>query len=136
MCDSSNIVRKRLFRWTSLIPVTLVAAAGFALLAYHIAHKSCEPRVQEELTIVESVFGPIPEDATECVLTLGIVMDGSDGDLMVRTPAGVEHRRMSWQRRRPPETLCDIKSMKWTSEFLSETGIAKWNQEQLGYRKR
>jgi len=116
----------------------LAAAGSLGVLAFHVVSQARGPqRIREELTLVEGVFGPIPDDATECVLELGIVMDGSDGDLTIRTPSGLDHRKMSWQRRRPPEAICEMRSMKWTySSPLGENGVARWNQELLGYRKR
>jgi hypothetical protein len=123
--------RKRL-----LVAASLVAVAGVGLLIFEIVRKVQEPqRVREELVLVEEVFGPIPDDATECILDLDIALDGSEGRLAIRRSDGWEHCSVSWPRRRPPEALCEMHSMKGRSEFLGEFGTARWVERQLRYRQ-
>lgn len=113
-----------------------VAIATVAVLAFFIVSKIQEPqRVRKELALVEDIFGAIPDGAEECVLELNIARDGSDGDLAIHLPTGWYHRQLFWKNCRPLEELCEMKSMKWKSDFFFEDGTAKWTQEQLRYRK-
>lgn len=117
------------------IPI-LVTALAATVLAVYITHKVHEPeRIRAELRLVEDAFGLLPNDAVECKLALTVVLDGSDGDLAVRTPEGWQTRQVSWPTRRPPAALCQMQSMKWKGEFLSETGLATWDNNQLQYRR-
>ena len=117
------------------IALILATALAAAVLAVYISDKIREPeRVRQELRLVEETFSMLPNDAIECKLTLDVAMDGSDGDLAIRTPAGWETRHIAWRNRRPPKALCEMESMKW--RFLSESGVAAWDRNQLQHRRR
>ena len=118
----------------------LLAAVGLALalgVSGVVLRKAQEPeRVHGELEVVEDLFGPIPEDAKECVLRLEIHFDGSNGYLDILTPTASDRRTASWHRKRPPEALCNMRSMNWEwGGFLGEFGNARWTEEQLGFRQ-
>jgi hypothetical protein len=114
--------------------LALAAAIGVALVTHHVARSLQEPEtVRREMALVEDNFGRLPDKADECLLRLDIALDGSDGYLDIHTPSGWQHRRATWPRRRPPEALCMMQSVQWTSEFLGEFGSARWTSTQLQY---